>query len=137
MSDSVAFLLLLYNSAVLGERSLQPLGSIMYTSLLCMMVLFHSISHVAATDRSAIVDLGYSKYEGVQARNGVSSWSGIRYAAAPVGNLRFRAPQVPPSTGDQVIAADKVNYTISISITWTNPTVATEDLHQQSRFNIQ
>ncbi|KAF4637552.1 hypothetical protein G7Y89_g521 [Cudoniella acicularis] len=42
------------------------------------------------------VDLGYSNYEGTNGNNGVSHWWGIRYAAAPVGDLRFRAPQEPP-----------------------------------------
>ena len=43
---------------------------------------------------SAIVDLGYSQYQGNTYR-GVSQWLGIRYAAPPVGDLRFAAPQDP------------------------------------------
>jgi len=61
-----------------------------------------------ATDRSTTVDLGYSKYEGISNNNGITRWSGIRYAAAPVGNLRFRAAQDPVSTGNQVISAKTV-----------------------------
>lgn len=41
------------------------------------------------------VDLGYSKYLGTNNGNGVTSWLGIRYAAPPLQNLRFRAPQSP------------------------------------------
>jgi len=41
------------------------------------------------------VDLGYSKYQGVDENNGISHWLGIRYAAPPVGDLRFRSPQEP------------------------------------------
>lgn len=44
-----------------------------------------------------MVDLGYSSYKGFSVSNGVNQWLGIRYGAAPVGNLRFRAPQDPPT----------------------------------------
>ncbi|CZT49185.1 related to cholinesterase precursor [Rhynchosporium secalis] len=42
-----------------------------------------------------VVDLGYSKYQGSHVENGVTQWLGIRYAAPPVGDLRFRAPRDP------------------------------------------
>ena len=42
-----------------------------------------------------VVDLGYSKYQGRNPQNGVNEWLGIRYAAPPVGDLRFAAPQDP------------------------------------------
>ncbi|OAF57595.1 hypothetical protein VC83_05716 [Pseudogymnoascus destructans] len=45
-----------------------------------------------------IVDLGYSSYQGTSLENGVSRWLGIRYAAPPVGDLRFRAPRDPLKT---------------------------------------
>lgn len=41
------------------------------------------------------VNLGYSHYEGTALSAGVNQFLGIRYAAPPVGNLRFRAPQDP------------------------------------------
>ena len=44
---------------------------------------------------SPTVDLTYSKYVGTALSNGVSQWLGIRYAAPPVGQLRFKAPQDP------------------------------------------
>ncbi|KAH7391664.1 Alpha/Beta hydrolase protein [Cadophora sp. MPI-SDFR-AT-0126] len=50
------------------------------------------------------VDLGYSKYKGVRGEKGITQWFGIRYAAAPVGDLRFRAPRDPP-----------VNYTLQVA----------------------
>jgi acetylcholinesterase len=43
-----------------------------------------------------VVDLGYAKYRGIVLDSGVSQYLGIRYAAAPIGNLRFRAPVSPP-----------------------------------------
>lgn len=40
-------------------------------------------------------DLGYAKYKGVTDSNRVTSWLGMRYAAPPVGKLRFSAPEDP------------------------------------------
>lgn len=48
-----------------------------------------------ASARQAIVDLGYAKYRGQALSNGVAQWLGIRYAAPPLGSLRFSAPQDP------------------------------------------
>ncbi|KAF9064636.1 Alpha/Beta hydrolase protein [Rhodocollybia butyracea] len=43
-----------------------------------------------------IIDLGYAKYQGAfDSLNNVTSYLGMRYAAPPVGELRFRAPQAP------------------------------------------
>ena len=47
---------------------------------------------------NTVVDLGYSKYQGSALSNGVSQYVGMRYAAAPLGNLRFRAPADPVTT---------------------------------------
>ncbi|RAL07457.1 putative triacylglycerol lipase [Aspergillus homomorphus CBS 101889] len=45
--------------------------------------------------RNVTVDLGYSQYRGQALANGIVQWLGIRYAAPPVGSLRFAAPQDP------------------------------------------
>ena len=42
-----------------------------------------------------IVDLGYSLYQGTALEAGVDQWLGIQYAAPPLGDLRWRAPQDP------------------------------------------
>lgn len=36
-------------------------------------------------------------YVGSALSNGISQWIGMRYAAPPVGDLRFKAPSDPPS----------------------------------------
>ncbi|ETZ52822.1 carboxylesterase/lipase family protein [Mycobacterium avium subsp. hominissuis] len=41
-----------------------------------------------------VVETGYGPVRGV-AVDGVKAWKGVRYAAPPIGDLRFRAPQPP------------------------------------------
>ncbi|EMC97540.1 hypothetical protein BAUCODRAFT_147606 [Baudoinia panamericana UAMH 10762] len=43
------------------------------------------------------VHLNYTSYKGAALSNGITQWLGVRYAAPPVGNLRFSAPQPPPA----------------------------------------
>jgi len=57
----------------------------------------------------SVIDLGYSKYQGIDLQNGVNQWLGIRYAAAPIGDLRFTAPQ-DPTPNNTVQRADKVCF---------------------------
>ncbi|KAM0343103.1 hypothetical protein ACHAPU_008851 [Fusarium lateritium] len=42
-----------------------------------------------------IVDVSYSKYKGKPLGNGITQWLGMRYAAPPIGELRFMPPQDP------------------------------------------
>ncbi|KAJ6152235.1 hypothetical protein N7497_006554 [Penicillium chrysogenum] len=46
------------------------------------------------------VDLGYSQYRGMSLSNGVDQYLGIRYAKAPLGDLRFRGPEDPEETAE-------------------------------------
>lgn len=69
-----------------SHRMLSPLVS----ALACFFILY-----AAAVD--PVVDLSYASYRGVaNDSNGVSHWLGMRYAAPPLGNLRFAAPVDPP-----------------------------------------
>ncbi|WEW58497.1 hypothetical protein PRK78_003965 [Emydomyces testavorans] len=52
----------------------------------------------------ACLDLGYAKYQGVPDPHGVTSWLGMRYAAPPVGKLRFAAPQDPVKENNVQVA---------------------------------
>ncbi|RDW92011.1 hypothetical protein BP5796_01405 [Coleophoma crateriformis] len=52
---------------------------------------------VPQTD-DAVVDLGYSTYQGTVVGGGVSQYLGMRYAAPPVGDLRWRKPHKPVVT---------------------------------------
>ncbi|KAI0033946.1 alpha/beta-hydrolase [Vararia minispora EC-137] len=56
------------------------------------------IVHAQTTVPLKSVDLGYATYQtDVGLDVGVTSFLGIRYAAAPIGDLRFRAPRPPPN----------------------------------------
>lgn len=41
------------------------------------------------------VDLGYSQYQGAAVENGINQYLGMRFAAPPLGDLRFRGPADP------------------------------------------
>ncbi|KAG1753521.1 Alpha/Beta hydrolase protein [Suillus paluster] len=57
-----------------------------------------ALSSPATTTCAPIIDLGYAQYQGsIDTATNITSFLGIRYAAAPVGNFRWAAPQ-PPST---------------------------------------
>ncbi|KAI1411979.1 alpha/beta-hydrolase [Hypoxylon sp. FL1857] len=59
--------------------------------LLLLCQLFCLVIAVSPT-----VNLVCNKYTGYSTPNGVTQWLGMRYAAPPVGNLRFAPPQDPP-----------------------------------------
>ncbi|PGH18492.1 hypothetical protein AJ80_04462 [Polytolypa hystricis UAMH7299] len=53
-----------------------------------------------------VVDLGYAKYQGTVLPAGTTEWLGMRYAAPPLGDLRFDSPQ-NPLREEGTIKADK------------------------------
>ncbi|OTA92173.1 hypothetical protein M434DRAFT_12573 [Hypoxylon sp. CO27-5] len=59
--------------------------------LLLLCQLFCLVIAVSPT-----VDLVCNKYTGYSTPNGITQWLGMRYAASPVGDLRFAPPQDPP-----------------------------------------
>ena len=54
------------------------------------------------------VNLGYTQYQGVAIPAGITQWLGMRFAAPPLGDLRFRAP-ADPVANDTVQMADQVS----------------------------
>ncbi|EFR01911.1 cholinesterase [Nannizzia gypsea CBS 118893] len=63
------------------------------------LVLRHRGSSAHHMPNGPLVELGYAKYLGTPGGYNVTSWLGIRYAAPPVGDLRFAAPQDPKKEG--------------------------------------
>ncbi|KAJ7456044.1 Alpha/Beta hydrolase protein [Mycena galericulata] len=57
---------------------------------------------------SPVIDLGYAQYQGtVNTSTNLTTFLGIPYAAAPIGDLRFSAPQPPKNvTGVQQATAE-------------------------------
>ena len=80
----------------------------MLSILILFVALCGPVTH--AVDR--VVSLTNGKYQGTVLSNGLTSWLGLRYAAAPVGSLRFAAPQDPPGH-DGIEAANSVCITPS------------------------
>lgn len=66
------------------------------------------LSAAPAMPRSGILDLGYSRYQGISLHNGVDEFLGMRYAKPPLKDLRWRAPEDPEHTGNNTIDATKV-----------------------------
>jgi len=63
-----------------------------------------------ARAQTPIVDLGYAQYQGtVNAATNITNFLGLRYAAAPIGDLRFRAPQPPVTVAGVQLATTEPN----------------------------
>ena len=75
--------------------NMTKLGVSLLASMALLGLLAVTPSQVGAVD--VTVSLNYSTYIGTaQAGTGVTQWLGIRYAAPPLGDLRFMPPQDPP-----------------------------------------
>ncbi|KIJ61015.1 hypothetical protein HYDPIDRAFT_177203 [Hydnomerulius pinastri MD-312] len=76
-------------------------------SLLCLQAF---CSPVSAAASAPIVNLGYAQYQGaIDATSNTTSFLGIRFASPPVGNLRWAAPQAPPTVSGIQQATEQPN----------------------------
>ena len=80
--------------------------------MLSTIILFITLYLPSANAVDRVVSLKNGKYQGTVLSNGLTSWLGMRYAAAPLGSLRFAAPQDPPNH-DGIEAANSVCVTRS------------------------
>ncbi|PWY71463.1 triacylglycerol lipase [Aspergillus heteromorphus CBS 117.55] len=62
---------------------------------LLYLTAFVFLARLVASAQNLTVDLGYARYKGRGLSDGIAQWLGVRYAASPVGSLRFSAPQDP------------------------------------------
>ncbi|KAJ7302881.1 Alpha/Beta hydrolase protein [Mycena albidolilacea] len=69
-----------------------------------------------------IVDLGYAQYQGaVNTDNNITHFFGIRFAAPPTGDLRFRAPQPPANiSGVQLATTQPISCGITEDCLYLN-----------------
>ena len=57
-------------------------------------------------EESLVVDLGYARYRGVlDSTTHIRHWRGIRYAAPPINELRYQAPQPPGHVSEGILNA--------------------------------
>ncbi|KAJ7651189.1 Alpha/Beta hydrolase protein [Roridomyces roridus] len=65
---------------------------------------------LAVVQAAPTVNLGFAQYQGaVDAATNITSFLGIRYAAPPLGDLRFRAPAPPLNTSGVQLATVQPN----------------------------
>jgi hypothetical protein len=94
-------------------------------ALLALLTLVLSWSSPASAI-GATIQLDYASYKGKVVSDGVACWLGMRYAAPPIGHLRFAAPQ-DPATMPGVQDAN----TVSQSCLWEARTRLTALLARQ------
>ncbi|KAJ7723837.1 Alpha/Beta hydrolase protein [Mycena maculata] len=88
----------------------------------CMMALLAVA--LANAQTAPVVDLGYAQYQGtVDTNTNITNFLGIRYAAAPLGDLRFRAPQRPANVAGVQLATTEPNECLQAGdgLSPTNP----------------
>ena len=66
---------------------------------------------------SPVVDLGYSIYRGVRLSAGIDQYVGMRFAAPPLGDLRFRGPRDPVHEPSVQNAFAVSHWALSASLT--------------------
>lgn len=68
------------------------------------------ITHnTSQSSNGTTINLGYATYEGSTNGLGINEFLGMRYAAPPLVNLRFRAPR-DPLNETSIVKADAVSY---------------------------
>ncbi|KAG7095877.1 hypothetical protein E1B28_006567 [Marasmius oreades] len=88
-----------YKEAKSQLENLQPANNPQMPSIavLGLLALCSTVSAQPVQDSHVpVIDLGYAKYQGAfNGSTNVTSFLGMRFAAAPIGELRWRAPQPP------------------------------------------
>ncbi|KAG1888833.1 Alpha/Beta hydrolase protein [Suillus subluteus] len=75
-----------------------------------VLLALEALSAPAATVSTPIVNLAYAQYQGsVDTATNITSFLGIRYAAPPVGDLRWAAPQPPLAVSEVQQATTQPN----------------------------
>ncbi|KAJ6111354.1 hypothetical protein N7523_007415 [Penicillium sp. IBT 18751x] len=94
-------------------------------SVLLIVSFFGGLLSASTLPKAPVVDLGYNRYQGVTLHNGVDQYLGMRYAKAPIHDLRFRAPE-DPDTSSNLLDASKFGP-ICIGVGQTSSGTLAED----------
>lgn len=86
----------------------------LYMSVLFIAGFLGGLLSARSLPKAATIDLGYNRYQGVTLRNGVEQYLRMRYAKAPVHDLRFRAPE-DPEKNSKLLDASSVSVPASIN----------------------
>ncbi len=95
--------------------------SLLALTLLCLVLILSTsmicarpTSGTVSTKLDLTVNLGYAQYTGISSPsdNETIMWLGIRYAAPPLGDLRWKAPKAP-LTNSTVQMADTVCFSFN------------------------
>lgn len=76
---------------------------------------------------SPTVDLGYANYRGIRSKSGVDEYLGMRFAQAPLGDLRFRAPRDPIFQSGVQDASKVSKWALPLILQYRNSLVRGED----------
>lgn len=71
-------------------------------SLFIVTAFLLNALHVHAV--APLVNVNYTSYLGTALPGGITQWLGMRYAAPPLGNLRFAAPADPVANSTTQVA---------------------------------
>lgn len=67
-------------------------------------------------EKDAVINLGYATYVGTTTSAGINRFRGMRFAAPPVGDLRWRAPVAPPMSTEPQSAKNFGPICLGISV---------------------
>jgi hypothetical protein len=82
------------------------MGLLMNFAIAVGLSALSQASPTLAKRAQPLVFLDYATYQGFAGTNGITHFYGMRYAAPPTGDFRWRAPQDPPTaTGIQQATA--------------------------------
>jgi len=72
--------------------------------LLLLFVTTFALNALHAHAVAPLVNVNYTSYLGSALSDGITEWVGMRYAAPPLGNLRFAAPADPIANSTTQVA---------------------------------